>query len=118
MWLVGDRVEHRNLVGAPSACHLVAIYLFRSGPSLRRPENDHGPARTRGILLGAGVLLDRPNLEDAFLKRGSHFLMHLGRVDALDKVRFVAVADQERLQLLPRNTRQQGWIRNLVAVEM
>ena len=51
-------------------------------------------------------------------KSGSHFLMHLGRVDALDKVRFVAVADQQRLQLMPRNTSQHGWIRNLVAIEM
>ena len=66
----------------------------------------------------AGVLLDRANFQDALLQRRSHFLMHRGRIIALDEIRFVAVSDQQRLQFFMRNAREDRGIRDLVAVEV
>ena len=69
-------------------------------------------------LLRAGVLLDGANLVDAVLERGGHELMHLFGVVAFDEVRRVAVAAQEGVELVVRDAREDGGVRDLVAVEV
>ena len=44
--------------------------------------------------------------------------MHRRRVFAFDEIRFVAVSDQQRLQFLVRNARENRGICDLVAVEV
>ena len=44
--------------------------------------------------------------------------MHHKRVIAFDEIRFVAISDQQRLQFFVRNAREDGRIRDLVAVEV
>ena len=90
---IGHGIENGNLVSAPEIFHLVAVDFFWSGPSFGRTKNDHGPARTSGVVLGAGVLLQGTNLQDALLESGGHLLMHCGGIMAFDEIRFVAVAD-------------------------
>src|ERR1700680_5001340 len=96
----------------------MATHFLRSSPSFGGAKHDHGPSRTSCVTSGAGVLLDRANLEDALLQSGRHLLMHQRWVVAFDEVRFVAVSDQQRLQFFVRNARENRGIRDLVAVEV
>src|SRR5580700_9760188 len=96
----------------------MAVYLFWPSPSFRGTKYDHGPARTRSVAGGAGVLLQRTNFEDALLQSRSHFLMHRSRVIAFDEVRFVTVSGQQSLQFFMRDAGKDGGICDLVAVQM
>jgi hypothetical protein len=47
-----------------------------------------------------------------------HLLMHRRRLIALDEMRFVAVSDQQRVEFVVRNAREDRGIRDLVALEV
>ena len=49
MLLIRGGVGHGDLMRPPRAFHFVAVYDFRSCPSLGRAKYDHGPAGARGI---------------------------------------------------------------------
>ena len=102
----------------PGPFHLVALDLLGSGPALGRAQHDHRPARAnRGVRLARGFLV-RADVGDGLVQRRGHGLMHHRRLTAFDEVRLVAVADEQRLQLLVADPRQNGRIRDLVAVEI
>src|ERR1700733_7615911 len=96
----------------------MSVNLFGPRPALGGTKNNHRPARTSGISSRAGMLLDRTNLQNALLQCRSHLLVHRKRLVAFDEVRFVAVSDQKRFQLIMRNAREDCRIRDLVAIEV
>ena len=111
--LAGQLAE-RHLVRAPRVFGRLAVDLLRAGPSFRRAEDDHRPARSFVILSGAKDL----NLIEHGIERRRHQLMHRHRLVAFHEVRFVAVALEEALQLLARDAREHGGVGDLVAVEV
>jgi hypothetical protein len=58
------------------------------------------------------------DLQNAMLGGGGHRLMHAFGVGTFDKVRRPAIAAKQALQFIVAYARQQGWIVDLVAVEM
>src|ERR1700722_2373344 len=117
---IRDRISNRHLMSPPEAFQSFAVQLFWAGPSFGSSHHDHRPSwagRTRG---GAPsrVHLNLPNLDYATLKRSSHHLMHCLRLVTLYDVWFVSIPAKQTLQLSFSNTCQDGWIRNLIAIEM
>ena len=111
-------VAHRHLVRAERAFGRFAVDDLRAGPALRRAQDDHGPAGTLLEPVRAGVALDALDLGDHRVERGGHELVHLHRVVALDEIRRVTVAAEERFQFVMRNARQHGGAGDLVAVQV
>ena len=62
--------------------------------------------------------MDSSNVGHDNIERGSHELVHLNRVVALDEMRRVTVASEERFQFVLRNARQHGGAGDLVAVQV
>ena len=118
--MFGVRVvyDERHLVRAECAFDLQSIDHFRARPAFRRPEDDHRPARSRGVVLVPGIFLDVLNISNGRIQRGSHEHVHLLRVVAFHKKRCPATARQKLLQLLMVDAREDGRIADLVAVEM
>ncbi len=115
---IGDGIKNGNLVSAPKILDLVAVDFFGAGPTFGRAKNDHGPTRASGVVIGAGVLLDGTNIENALLESGGHFLMHDGGIVALDEVGIVAVADEKRFEFIVRYAGEDSGIGDFVAIEM
>ncbi len=115
---IGAHVRERHLVRAPRALCLVAVDLLGTGPALGRAQHDHRPARPLGLAAAARGLLDAANIGDRRIERGRHRLVHLGGVRALDEMRLVAVPDEQRLELLVADAREDGRVGDLVAVEV
>ena len=112
-------VGERHLVRAPGAFDLVAVDLLRPGPALRRAQHDHRPARPdRRCSTARAAFWMRADLADRLLQRRGHLLVHHRRIAALDEVRRVAVADEQRLQLLVADAREDRRVGDLVAVEV
>ena len=80
MFGMGGRIGERHLVRAERAFDLQAIDHLGPGPALGRIEDDHRPARTRGVAVDAGVLLDLLDLLHRRVERRSHRLVHQRRV--------------------------------------
>ena len=112
------RVGKRHLVRAEGAFDLPAVDDFRSGPSLRRRENDHRPARTRDVAANASVLLDRCDLFHCHVERGSHRFVHRRWLVPLDEIRRPPVTAKQLLQFLAGDAGEQRGIRDLVTVQM
>ncbi len=115
---VAPNVGEGHLVRPPRAFDLVPLDFLRPRPSLGRAQHDHRPARTERIVGLAGALLVRTDLADGALQCRRHLLVHLGRVVAFDEIRRVAVADEQRFELLVADSRQHRGIRDLVAVQV
>src|SRR5207237_2912272 len=96
----------------------LAVNDPRAGPAFWRVEHDHRPTRARGIAAAASVALDAMNLGDDLIERSRHDLMHLYRLVSFDEVQRPTVAAQHLLQFLMLYPREDGRVRNLVAVEM
>ena len=110
-------LRQRHLVGAEGALHRLAVDLLGPRPALGRAQDDHRPARPLGGAL-ARTRLDGGDVADHLVERLGHELVHGRRVVALDEVRLVAVADQQRAQLVVRDAREHGRVGDLVAVEV
>ena len=116
-------VGHRDLVRPPRILDRQAVDLFRPGPALRRAEHDHRPARPPrlGSRL-AGVRLDGRDLGERGVQRGGEALMDGGRSLAVEAARdedgAVPVALEQRHELRLGNPREDGRVRDLVAVQM
>ncbi len=111
-------VGEGHLVRAPGRFHFVTLDFLRPGPPLGRAQHDHGPAGTERIVRVARVLLIGADFAERLFQRGGHRLVHHRRVAAFYEIRLVSVADKQRFQLLVADSRQDGWIRDLVAVEV
>src|SRR5947199_9419893 len=55
---LGIHVCNRHLMGSPGTFDRLAIHDLWSSPTLRRPQDDHGPDCTRDGVLAAAFVLD------------------------------------------------------------
>ena len=95
-----------------------AVDLLRPRPALRRAQHDHRPARALGHAALARGGLDLADLVEHLVERRGHQLVHLVGVRALDEARRVAVALEQRPQLVVRDAGEHRRIGDLVAVEV
>src|SRR5437773_2617603 len=108
----------RDLMCAKRPFDRFTIDGLRSGPPLRRAENDHRPPRARANALGTCFGLYLPNFGDHGVERSGHREMRRSRLVALNEMRDIAVAAKQVLELLPRDPSEYGGTGNLVTVEM
>ncbi len=111
-------VAHRHLMGAETALDPLAIHDFRPRPSLGRAQHNHRPAWTRGETSSARFVLDGLDIGDDRIERCRHELVHLGRFSSFDETRPIAVAAEQRLQLLLGDAGQHRRAGDLVAIEV
>src|SRR5271166_1019823 len=111
-------VRQRDLVRPPEALQEVPVHLPWGRPPLGAAEDDHGPSRPLRLAATPRLLLDRADLQHRVLQRGGHGLVHAARLVPLDEQRGIAVADEQRLQLLTTDTGQKRGVVDLVAVEV
>ncbi len=89
-----------DLVGAPCPGDLDAVDLGRTGPALRRAQDDERPPRSGSVPVPRpGLLLDLPDPSVCRRERLSEALVHPGDVSALDLVDVVAVALEQGAHL-------------------
>src|SRR5262245_52503738 len=105
-------------MSAPVALALLAVDLLRTGPSLRRTEDDHRPRGSRHDALRARIELDPLDLGHDVVERRGQLLVHLLRIVALDEARRVPVALEQLPELVRRDAREEARIGDLVSVEM
>ena len=112
------RIGERHLMRAERAFDLQAVHPFRPRPAFRRFEDDHRPARTHGVAVDAGFVLDAFDFLHRHVERRGHGLVHQRRLMSLDVIRRPAVAAQELVQFLRFDPREDGRVGDLVAVEV
>ena len=115
---MAPHLAHRHLMRAPVAFLPLAVDLLWAGPAFRRAHDDHRPHGPLGEAVRSGILLNAPDVVDRLLKRRRHQLVHRLRIVALDEMRGIAVAAHQGFELLVRDAREHGRIRDLVAVEV
>src|SRR5262245_1170110 len=96
----------------------MSVYLSWGGPTFRATQYDHRPARTEGLAGATCLLLDLSDLQDTVFQRCRHRLVHAFRVATFDKIRHVAITNEQRLQFLMTDPGQQRWVVDLVAVKV
>ena len=106
----------RNLMGTERTLDLLSVYKFRTGPALRSTQDDHRPLRAFRILLISCVFLNCLDLLNHGIHGLCHLLMHGHRIIALNKVRLPATALEEGLNLVVRNTGENGRVADLISV--
>src|SRR3954468_23826663 len=111
-------IQNRDLVGTPESFHFVTIYFLWARPALGSAQNNHGPARTIGHTRGSGFFLNGFDLLNAALKSCCHALVNKRRIVTFYNMRRPPVAFEKVFEFLWRNSRQDGWIGNLVAVQV
>src|SRR5262245_18441560 len=105
-------------MGTPVVLALLAVDLLRAGPALRRAEDDHRPGRPLRDAFRVRVELAPFDVGHGPVERRGQLLMYLLRLAALDEVRRVTVALEQAPQFIPRNSREEARIGDLVAVQM
>src|SRR5580704_7710472 len=96
----------------------MAVDLSRRGPALGTAQDDHRPTWPKGLPGLACLFLDFADLQDAVLQGGGHRLVHAFVVSALYKIRGISVTDEQRLQLVVADPRQDRRVVDLVTVEV
>src|SRR6185312_12601742 len=104
-------------MGAPVVLGLLSVDFFWPSPAFWSAQYKHWPEWT---LRATSICprFDSLNLFDDRIERCSHELVHLFRVVAFDKVRRVAVASEEMLQLLVTDASEYTGICDLVTIEV
>ena len=112
-------IRDRNLMGAPSPFHRLAVNELRPGPAFGRAEHDHGPTRPlHRIRRGTRGILDLVDLRKDHIECAGETLMHQGRDVAFDEMRFVAVAADQVGQFLAADAGEHRRVGNLEPIEM
>ncbi len=111
-------VSHGDLMRAPVVLALLAIYLSRAGPTLRRAENNHRPGRTFQVALGAGILPNSVDFRHGSIQRTGQLLVNTLRISAFDEIRRVTHSLEEFLQFVLGNASKEARVGNLVAVQV
>ena len=106
-------------------------WCARNVPSTGRPSMTFGPVHPlsdRRTIIGQRGRVASPwmrascwiclDLLDDLIEGCGHGLMHLLRVVSLDEVRRPAAAAEELVQFFVGDAHQDGWVGDLVAVEM
>ena len=110
--------EQGNLVRSKRAFYLQAVDDFRPGPAFGRSEDDHGPARSRGILVFSRALLDCVDLTDRFFDHCRHQPVHLFRLFTLDEQRRPAAPPEKAFEFLVLDAREDCRVADLEAVQV
>ncbi|PQM46103.1 hypothetical protein C1Y40_03724 [Mycobacterium talmoniae] len=108
----------RHLMGPPGALHLLAVDHRRSGPALGGAQHDHRPQRAVFDPVDPRGLLDGRDLVEGLIQRGRQLLVHDRRIIAGHGDRPVAVAVQQRIELVGGDAGQHRRVGDLVAVEV
>ena len=108
---------------SPIVFGFLAVDLLGAGPSFGTAQNDHRPPWPSGEALTfsrflSGLLLNRLDTRQHRVQRACHRMVHRLRLRAFDIVGFVAVSDEQAVQLVMTDPCQDGRIRNLVAVQV
>jgi hypothetical protein len=90
----------------------------RPGPAFGGSEDDHRPARSRGVFAFSRALLDCVDLADGLFDRRRHQSVHLFRLFALDEERRPAAALEELFQFLVLDTREDCRVADLETIEV
>ncbi len=110
--------DQRHLMRSKGAFYGQTVDDLGSGPALRRPQDDHRPARTRGVPAAArGCLEGADVLHGPVNGRGHQFVHQLGVV-TLHEIRGPAAAFQELLELLVLDACEHSRVTDLEAVEV
>ena len=113
------RPGERHLVRAPGALDLDAVDLAGPGPALRRAQHDHRPARPRrSRRLARGAAWIARISSSAPSSAAANAWCIVGRVVARHEARRVAVALEQRAQLVLGDPREHRRVGDLVAVEV
>ncbi len=88
-----------DLVGTPETFDLVSIDFLRTGPALRCAQHDHRPFGQTLNSFGTCLALDRVDFIHYGIECGGERLVNRHRLIALDKIRLVAVAAHEAVEL-------------------
>src|SRR5690242_11136940 len=120
--MLGLRADLRDwhLVRPPIIFNFFTVDFFRSGPSLRTAQNDHGPMgiSSRRWAGSARFVLYGPDLFNDDIHRGRHRLMHELRIGAFYEVRLITITQEQILQFLMADAREHCWTCDLVPVEV
>ena len=112
-------LSQRHLMGAPEALDLVTVDLFGTAPPFGAAQDHHRPPRPLDLGPGsARLLLDTTDFPYAVFEGRRHRLMHSGRIGALHEIRLVAIAAEQRLQLVMRDAGEDWRVGDLVPVQM
>ena len=112
----------RHLMGAPRPLHRLPVDHLRSGPPLRRSQDEHGPARALDRILGAGSRADLGDPIERLVERRGKAPMHLRWIltveAAGDGQRLPAVALEQSEELALWDPRKNRRACDLVAVQV
>ena len=107
---------------APRSLDRDAVDLARPRPALRRPEDEHRPARPLELAALPRCLLDLRDRVERAVERDREALVHRRRLLAVeaarDEDRLPAIALEERQQLALGDPREHGRVRDLPAVQV
>src|SRR4029077_6629419 len=103
---------------APRVLHRLSVDNFWSRPTLRTAQDQHRPGWQARVLLSSSAVLNKLNFIHYGVQSSGHELMHGLRFAPLDKIRLPAVAGEEIRELLIIHPAKQGWISDLVAIEV
>ena len=115
---VRSGLGERHLVRAPRALRRLPVDLLGARPPLRRAHHDHRPARAFGPALLARGSLDGGDLLDDRVEHLRHPLVHRLGLVAVDPVHGVAIALEQRVELVVADPGEDGRVRDLVAVQV
>ena len=119
---VGAHLGQRHLVRPPGALHREPVHLGRAGPALRGAHDDHRPALAGAAAVAGGAVtglaLDLPDPGDDVVQHAGHLGVHDLRVGPGDEHRRVAVAAQQRVQLLLGDPGQHRRVGDLPAIQV
>src|SRR5208337_1834251 len=104
--------------GPPEAFEVVPVHLARGGPTFGAAQDDDRPARPKGLTGPPRLFLDFADFQNAMLQGRSHRLVHALVIAAFHKIRSVPITDEQRLQLVVADTRQDCGVVDLVAIQM
>ena len=110
--------EQGNLMRPKRALDLQAVDDLRPGPALGRTQDDHRPARPRGVFVLSRSLLDCVDLGDGFFDRRRHQSVHRLRIVALDEERRPPAAEEELFQFLVLDAGEDRRVADLESVEV
>ena len=103
-------------MGTERTLDLLSVYYLWTSPALRSAQDDHWPLRTLRILLLSCMLLNGFDLLDDGIHGLCHLLVHGHRIITLNKVRLPAAALEEGLDLVMRDTGENGRVADLVTI--
>ena len=111
-------LRQRHLVRAPRSLDRQPVHRLRARPALRRAQHDHRPARPLGSALDAGGALDGGYLLHDGVEHLGHAPVHRLRLVAVDPVDGVAVALEQRRQLVVADPCEHRRVGDLVPVQV